>query len=136
MWSEIIGTLFWSFALKAYENTLNIYDLDSELKSPAIKFAKYETLPSVVVKYTFGCSVYVLTKMTFKLLEDRLKNGIIGLALVSILDTLLVVLVLSHLLYIHVPFTSLLNFMSLFTMILLQFQLCALVIYLTIGGIW
>ena len=61
MWPEIIGTLLWSFALKAYENTLNAYDLDSDLKSPAIKFAKSETLPLVENKHTFGCPVYVPT---------------------------------------------------------------------------
>ena len=60
MWPEIIGTLLWPFALKAYENTLNAYDLDSDLKSPAMKFAKSETLPLVENKHTFGCPVYVL----------------------------------------------------------------------------
>ena len=32
MWPEIIGTLLWPFVLKAYESTLNAYDLDSDLK--------------------------------------------------------------------------------------------------------
>ena len=60
IWTEIIGTLLWPFALKVYENTLNANDLDSDLKLPAMKFAKCETLPLVENKYTFGCPVYVL----------------------------------------------------------------------------
>ena len=54
------STLLWPFALKVYENTLNANDLDSDLKSPAMKFSKCETLPLVEKKYTFGCPINVL----------------------------------------------------------------------------
>ena len=95
IWPEIIGTLLWPFALKAYENTLHMCNLDSGLKSPAMKFAKCESLPRVTVKYTVVLFTY--SKIAFKLLEVRSQHGILGITSVSTLGILFVILVLSHL---------------------------------------
>ena len=60
LWPEAITTMLWPFALQYYIETYNTFHLDSDGKSPLMKFSCVNDSPAVANYHPFGCPVYIL----------------------------------------------------------------------------
>ena len=60
LWPEAVKLSLWPFALKAYERSRNLYNLDENGLSPIEKFSRLQNFPEVKHEHPLFCPVFVL----------------------------------------------------------------------------